>query len=132
MNVTTSFISFGYAPNEDGEFHMRFGPMNTTNGRRRLNVLLTRAIKSIDFFCSIRSTAFKLSDNESINLLRQWIATSEQNSENKELEIPFGLSAKVNENTIDFSRIHESLQNAREVVTLQEVMESRGWKVRYS
>ncbi|NRA11050.1 MAG: hypothetical protein HRT57_03735 [Crocinitomicaceae bacterium] len=126
------FISFGYAKNEDGEFHLRFGPMNTSNGRKRLNVLLTRAIKSIDFFCSVRSTDFKLSDNESINLLRQWIAFAENHSSSNELDLPFGLKAEVNGNTITFDQIQRSLPNAREVATLQSVMGSRGWEVKYN
>ena len=126
------FISFGYAKNEDGEFHLRFGPMNTTNGRKRLNVLLTRAIKSIHFFCSVKSTDFKLSDNESINLLRQWIAFAENHSSNADLELPFGLKAEVDGHTITFEKIQKSLPNAREVATLQSVLENRGWEVRYN
>lgn len=126
------FISFGYAKNEEGEFHMRFGPMNTINGRKRLNVLLTRAIKSIEFFCSMQSTDFKLSDNESINLLRQWMAFSESNTSEDELDLPFELSGKVEGNEIEFCQIQETLSNAKELVTLQSVMSNRGWKVRYS
>lgn len=126
------FISFGYAKNEDGEFHLRFGPMNTTNGRKRLNVLLTRAIKSIHFFCSVKSTDFKLSDNESINLLRQWIAFAENHSSNADLELPFGLKAEVDGHTITLEKIQKSLPNAREVATLQSVLENRGWEVRYN
>lgn len=126
------FVSFGYAKNEDGEFHFRFGPMNTANGRKRLNVLLTRAIKSIRFFCSVKSTDFKLSDNESINLLRQWISFSENHAKNSKLDLPFGLNAEVNGNTITFDQIQKSLPNAREVATLQSVLENRGWKVKYN
>ncbi|MFT5858983.1 MAG: hypothetical protein ACI865_001079 [Flavobacteriaceae bacterium] len=124
-------ISFGYAVNEDGDFHMRFGPMNTANGRKRLNVLLTRAIQSIDFFCSIRAAQFKLSDNESINLLRQWISFSEQYAQTAEAEFPFGLRPKVSDTTLKFSRIQEVLPNARELVTLQRALEGRGWSVSY-
>jgi superfamily I DNA and/or RNA helicase len=126
------FVSFGYAKNEEGEFHLRFGPMNTANGRKRLNVLLTRAIKSIRFFCSVKSTDFKLSDNESINLLRQWIAFAENHSSNSELDLPFGLKAEVDGNTISFDQIQKSLPNAREVATLQSVLENRGWEVKYN
>jgi hypothetical protein len=38
----------------------------------------------------------------------------------------------VNGNTITFEQIQKSLPNAREVATLQSVLESRGWKVRYN
>ena len=111
---------------------MRFGPMNTINGRKRLNVLFTRAIKSIDFFCSIRSTDFKLSDNESINLLRQWIAFSENYTSENTLDLPFGLEGKVTNNTIEFSEIQKTLPNAREIATLQNVLSNRGWVVKYN
>ena len=126
------FVSFGYGKNEEGDFHMRFGPMNTTNGRKRLNVLLTRAIKSIDFFCSIQSSDFKLSDNESINLLRQWIAFSEKYSTSETLDFPFSLNPVIKENTLVFERIQETLPLAAELVTLERVLENRGWVVSYA
>ena len=125
-------ISFGYGPNEDNDFHMRFGPMNTVNGRKRINVLLTRAIKSIEFFCSVRSSDFKLSDNESINLLRQWISFSENYSADQSLTFPFGLQPTRYGNQLSFAKIHETLPLAQELVTLERVIENRGWKVKYS
>lgn len=125
-------IGFGYAPNPEGDFHLRFGPMNTHNGRKRLNVLLTRARKSIDFFCSVRSSNFKLSDNESINLLRQWIAFSEQQTELNAVEFPYGLQPEITGSTLIFHRIQEKLPQAREIATLQAVLESRGWRVEYA
>ncbi len=124
-------ISFGYAKNEAGDFQMRFGPMNTSNGRRRLNVLLTRAITSIDFYCSVTSSDFKLSDNESINLLRQWITFSENYSSLSTPVFPFGLNPKIDGKKLRFSRIQETLPTAREIVTLQRALEDRGWEVEY-
>jgi len=125
-------IGFGYAPNEDGDFHLRFGPMNTANGRKRLNVLLTRARESIDFFCSVKSSDFKLSDNESINLLRQWIAFSEKSEANNEVFFPYGLNPKIEAKSLIFNQIHTTLPKARELATLQNVLEHRGWNVQYS
>ena len=125
-------IGFGYAPNENGDFHLRFGPMNTSNGRKRLNVLLTRARESIDFFCSVRSSDFKLSDNESINLLRQWIAFSETDFSASHVQFPYGLTPKIDGSTLTFNRIQEYLPNSREVATLQNVLENRGWDVSYA
>lgn len=124
-------IGFGYAPNEDGDFHLRFGPMNTANGRKRLNVLLTRARESIDFFCSVRSSDFKLSENESINLLRQWIAFSESDFTLEGIQFPHGLTPNIDGKTVIFDRIQSTMANAREVATLQRVLEGRGWIVGY-
>ncbi len=124
-------IGFGYAQNETGDFHKRFGPMNTANGRKRLNVLLTRARVTIDFFCSVRSSDFTLSDNESINLLRQWIAFSENARTTETIAFPYGLTPTIEGNSIQFNRIQEELVNARELTTLQGVLEGRGWNVQY-
>ena len=125
-------IGFGYAPNENGDFHLRFGPMNTENGRKRLNVLLTRARESIDFFCSVKSSDFKLSDNESINLLRQWISFSERSESSNQVTFPHGLTPRVEGNSLVFERIQETLPNARELATLESVIENRGWNVSYA
>jgi len=125
-------ISFGYGKNEDGEFHMRFGPMNTANGRKRLNVLLTRAIESIDFFCSVKASNFKLSDNESINLLRQWVVFSESYTPSGSFSFPFGLTPIQDGNKLTFERIQESLPTAKELVTLESILKNRGWEIDYA
>lgn len=125
-------ISFGYGKNEDGDFHMRFGPMNTSNGRKRLNVLLTRAIHSIDFFCSVDSTAFKISDNESIELLRKWFQFMESHEEDGEIVFPFDLHPKAESNKLTLGTVHKYVSSAKELVTLQQVLESRGWVISYN
>lgn len=125
-------ISFGHGKNKDGEFHMRFGPMNTPNGRKRLNVLLTRAIKSLDFICSVSSSDFKLTDNESINLLSKWFRFLENNTQNISIEFPFGLAPDVKENSLTFHAIQGSLPNAKEITTLHRVLHHRGWNIQYS
>ena len=125
-------ISFGYAKNSDGEFHMRFGPMNTLNGRKRLNVLLTRARKELHFFCSVKAAEFKISDNESINLLKKWVLFSESKQEGETMLFPFDLQPKIKDNTITFSDISTQLSMAEELVTLQNVLEQRAWETYYS
>ena len=126
------FISFAYSKNESGVFYHRFGPMNAANGKNRLNVLLTRARCQIHFFCSIKSSDFKLSENESINLLRKWIALSENYSESTDLTFPYNLSPMINENCLTFTEIQNKLASADEMVTLQGVLENRGWEIEYS
>lgn len=124
-------ISFGYGKNEDSEFHMRFGPMNTENGRKRLNVLLTRARKSIEFIASVKSTDFKPTDNESVHLIQQWFQFIEQYTDSKKLHLPSHLEAIVeNENlTLKFN-MHNNIK-AREIVTTQSVLTDRGWNINY-
>ena len=123
-------ISLGYGKNENGEFHMRFGPLNTKNGAKRLNVLLTRARKKMDFFSSVKASDFKISSNEAVNLLRLFLLQVENRQESgKEIEFPMGLHPKVEGNKVIFERIYTSITQAEEFLTLIQIMENRGWKV---
>lgn len=123
-------ISLGYGRNLEGEFHMRFGPLNTKNGAKRLNVLLTRAKRSIDFFSSVRASDFKISDNEAVDLLRRFLAHIElEFLPDTSLEFPLNLSPKVKGNTLTFRQIYQKISDANELVTLIRVLENRGWKV---
>ncbi len=125
-------ISFAYSKNSDGEFHMRFGPMNAVNGRNRLNVLLTRAKKSIHFFCSVKSSEFKLSDNESVNLLKKWLLFCENYKTSDKVSFPFGLKPIIENQKLTLTNVQETFQQAEELVTLQNVMENRSWEIEYN
>ncbi len=126
-------ISFGYGKDREGNFAMRFGPMNTENGRRRLNVLLTRARKRLDFFSSVSYSDFKLTDNESVDLLRLWFGKLQSTSASEsEIQLPFNADFSVDKNVITLRKPHALFQQAQELVTFQSVMESRGWMLRYS
>lgn len=128
----TLIISFGYAKNEIGEFHKRFGPLNQKNGSKRLNVLLTRAKKSIHFFSSITSKDLELSTNESINLLRYYLIQLESENENKTLKFPYDLEVKIEKNNrLLISQITNKINDARELVTTHDVLTKRGWKIKY-
>lgn len=124
-------ISFGFSKKEDDELHHRFGPMNTVNGRKRLNVLVTRAKETISFYCSIQSTDFKLSSNESVNLLRQWIHFSETYTENNQYIFPHALNPAQKGNTLTFKSIQDNISSTKELVTLHNVLKRRGWKIEY-
>ena len=128
-------ISLGYGKNSEGEFHMRFGPLNQKNGSKRLNVLLSRAKKSIDFVCSVLSNDFKINDNESVNLLRLFLSQLENQSsiENTVNEFPFNLHPRINQLSnspinIEFPHLYTTIKDANELVTFQDVLQKRGWK----
>ena len=125
-------ISFGFGRNKDGEFHHRFGPMNQEQGRNRLNVLLTRARKQIHFFSSVKSSDFKLSTNESVELIRKWILFSEKSDQNADSGFPYGLTPIMNGNQITFSQIQKHLEEATELVNLHRILSSRGWECIYN
>jgi very-short-patch-repair endonuclease/DNA polymerase III delta prime subunit len=59
------FISTVYGPDKNGIVMQRFGPINSVDGHRRLNVLLTRAKKNIVVFTSLKPEDIKISDNSS-------------------------------------------------------------------
>jgi len=125
-------ISLGYGKNENGEFHMRFGPLNTKNGSKRLNVLLTRARKKIDFFSSVKGSDFKISSNEAIDLLRLYLLQLESlSNEVIPQQFPYSLLPNVTGNSLAFESIYAKIQNANELVTLVNVMENRGWKISF-
>ncbi|MDD2984612.1 MAG: AAA domain-containing protein [Crocinitomicaceae bacterium] len=125
-------ISLGYGKNENGDFHFRFGPLNQQTGSKRLNVLLTRAKKSIHFFTSVQASDFKLNSNEAVNLLRLFLMKNEQESNAKEIHFPFDLKPTVNGNQLTFTSIATQLPDAKEIVTMHEVLQNRGWEVLYA
>ena len=129
-------ISLGYSKNKEGEFQMRFGPLNQKNVSKRLNVLLTRAIKTIDFVASVTSKDFKISENESINLLRLFLIQIEENKINQKnnFQFPYNLQPIIKQKSsyseVNFSSIYSYISNARELVTFQRVLKNRDWKIK--
>lgn len=126
-------ISLGYARNSEGSFQMRFGPLNQSNGHKRLNVLLTRAKQEMHFFTSVKASDFELSDNESVNLLRRFLQELEaaQVSGN-ELVFPYGLEVEsIEKERVRFKNSYAQIPDAVDLVTFHRVMKQRGWKLNY-
>jgi len=59
------FISTVFGKNAEGNFHQRFGPINSAVGHRRLNVLFTRAKETVVLFTSIGSEDILLEETSS-------------------------------------------------------------------
>jgi hypothetical protein len=72
-------ISFGYAKNEAQQFSLKLGPMTQAQSGRRLNVLLTRAQKSLHFYSSIRAADFPIKRSAATNKLWEWFVFLENN-----------------------------------------------------
>jgi hypothetical protein len=70
------FISIGYAPDRDGNFAMRFGPLSADGGERRLNVLITRAKKRCTVFSSIAADQIDLAraSGRGVAVLKDFLA----------------------------------------------------------
>jgi superfamily I DNA and/or RNA helicase len=121
-------ISMGYAPNEDGDFHMRFGPLNQEQGHRRLNVLMSRAEEKITFIRSVKAKDFSISDNEGVEALRKLMLFLEE--ERKEVQNVFPENVSIsNNNTLEISAPQELFSSAHEMVNYCEVLKARGWKI---
>jgi superfamily I DNA and/or RNA helicase len=115
-------ISFGYGKNEDGKFEMRFGPLNQQNGKKRLNVLFTRARNKIIFYASVKSDDFPISENESIRLLWLWFCFIEKiKDKSSKNNLPIS-------NEIQFEELVNSSTNRIELLNKISVWEERGWK----
>lgn len=68
------FIGTVYGRDAQGKFYQRFGPINGASGKRRLNVLFTRAKEQIVTFSSIPMGDFSPSaSNVGATLLRRWL-----------------------------------------------------------
>lgn len=71
------FVGTVYGRDPQGKFYQRFGPINGVAGKRRLNVLFSRAKEQIVTFTSIPLGDFNPSpSNEGATLLRRWLEFS--------------------------------------------------------
>jgi len=79
-------IGIGYGPNADGKMTQNFGVLNKNGGHNRLNVLITRARENVVLFSSIQPESIKLTDNEGVNYLKdymQFLINPKINTKNK-------------------------------------------------
>lgn len=126
------FISIGYGRNEAGKFQLRMGPLNRRNGYRRLNVLFTRAQKSIHLFTSVLASDFPITDNESMQLLRLYLQDAVQKHTESTWNFPYDLSPTyLNDQHVKFDSIYDTLHQVDELITFHQVMQNRGWIVNY-
>ncbi len=111
-------VSFGYGRNKEGNFEMRFGPINQTGGEKRLNVLFSRAKKEIHFFSSVKYVDFPQTKNESVKLLKQWFAMIEENK-----------FKKIQLHEIHVLDILEQAKDVEDFTHLIKIYNERGWKI---
>ncbi|STQ07943.1 putative superfamily I DNA and RNA helicase protein [Enterobacter cloacae] len=62
-------ISVGYARNKQGYLAMRFGPLGSQGGERRLNVLISRAKRRCEVFASITDEDIDLERAKGVGVL---------------------------------------------------------------
>lgn len=76
-------LSIGYAPDEEGHFYQRFGPLNVVGGERRLNVAITRAKYALELVSSIKAKDIDESKTTShgVLLLQKYLRFAENHGE---------------------------------------------------
>ncbi len=82
----TIFISIAYGKDENGYFSQNFGPVSSSGGERRLNVLFTRAKKRCQVFSSIRHSDIRVDVSKHVGprVLRRFLKFAETG----DLDIP--------------------------------------------
>ncbi|MBE9563535.1 MAG: hypothetical protein IMF12_11810, partial [Proteobacteria bacterium] len=72
------FISITYGPDvETGRIFQRFGPINSDDGWRRLNVLFTRAKQRLVLFSSLHSTDIQASSKQGVKIFKSYLQYAE-------------------------------------------------------
>ena len=113
-------VGFGYGKNKEGKFDMRFGPINLKNGEKRLNVLFSRARKSIHFVTSVERSDFSSSKNEGVQRLKDWFVYIEEQSK---------LSAQQNSSIVTFESLMEEEVNFLSFINRYRVLIQRNWQI---
>lgn len=123
-------ISTTYAPTAEGEFAMRFGPINKDGGEKRLNVLMSRAKNRITSFSSFTAKDLKMSTNTGVETFRKLMYFLENKNANPPMEFNQGIThSSENELAIKISDLPNV--NAQELCTQHLVLQDRGWKLKY-
>ena len=73
-------FSVGYGKDKFGHLTMNFGPINGSEGERRLNVAVTRARKKVTVVSSIRASDFDLGEinREGVRILQRYLDFAER------------------------------------------------------
>jgi superfamily I DNA and/or RNA helicase len=113
-------VGFGYGKNKEGKFDMRFGPINLKNGEKRLNVLFSRARKSIHFITSVERSEFSSSKNDGVQRLKDWFLFIEEQSK---------LSTDITDFTISFQSLIEEEESFLSFINRYRVLSQRNWEL---
>ncbi|MEY3585422.1 MAG: hypothetical protein RLZZ243_486 [Bacteroidota bacterium] len=111
-------VGFGYGKNKEGKFDMRFGPINLKNGEKRLNVLFSRARKSIHFVTSVERSDFSSSKKEGVQRLKDWFVFIEEQSK---------LSAEMTDSSLSFQSLIEEEESFLSLINRYRVLSQRNW-----
>lgn len=113
-------VGFGYGKNPEGKFELRFGPINLKNGEKRLNVLFSRARKSIHFISSVQHADFTQTKNEGVQRLKDWFLFIEEQGK---------VSTKDNPATLSFESLFNAEDSFLSFLNRYRVLSQRNWNL---
>lgn len=125
-------VAFGYGKNALGKFEMRFGPLNLESGRKRLNVLFSRARKKIHFVSSVCREDFPVSSNESIRLLTKWFEFLSDPKDQIDFHFPLEAVYQHQNDQLIFKNLADISPSVFDLVSIVSVLEQRGWEIKES
>lgn len=109
-------ISFGYGKDfAENTFKLHLGPILKQGGEKRLNVLFSRAKKQIVFVSSVTADDFPISDNEVVQLLKNFFLSLNRETKTIEIEKP------------NFETWLKTIPNAEELIAKYRIYTERGW-----
>ncbi len=110
-------ISFGHGKDKEGNFKLHLGPIIKQGGEKRLNVLFSRAKQQLIFVSSVAASDFPVSDNEAVQLLKNYFISLEQMYEASHFDTP------------DFKEWLQTITKAEELIAKYRVYRERGWEI---
>ena len=120
------FISFCYGRNPSGKFEQRFGPLTSSGGERRLNVIASRAKVRCVLFASIRSSALSPPHSDSlIHHLKKFMRFAEECSAGQ----PQCIEPRSNEASTDYIMAEISRRLSEAGYTTSSLCDGSGCKV---
>jgi energy-coupling factor transporter ATP-binding protein EcfA2 len=124
-------ITVGYGPDEQGETHLRFGPVNQQGGEKRLNVLMSRARKGIHLVYSLNPDTMIPNENIGVELLGKCIRQLDMSGETERNDFlkGWGFEAEVNPTTaqIRVKNPQHAAHGFDKLRTLLALASMRGW-----
>lgn len=108
-------ISFGHGKDKEGNFKLHLGPIIKQGGEKRLNVLFSRAKQQLIFVSSVAAEDFPVSDNEAIQLLKNYFISLTQSREAIHIAAP------------NFKEWIQTISDSEELVAKYRVYHERGW-----
>ncbi|WP_427887814.1 AAA domain-containing protein [Kribbella sp. GL6] len=116
-------MSVCYAPGPDGRMLMNFGPINTSGGEKRLNVIFSRAREHMVIVSSIEPDAITNTYNDGANTLRRFLGYAAAVSRGDQHAAQAALAS------YNLKTVRERRQTTPVVEQLAAALEARGVEV---